>query len=142
MQIERLLSKDARAVHGGFGWSLAPPLVAIGEGDDALILGAVADLAKARMIAILLAAPGVASGGLNVAVGERADPDVGPDRRNGERLDAAQAVLVGQSRAVRPRVREARAGSSAPDAGTRIGHVTQPGRLGRPLGVDDRLRLG
>src|SRR5262249_43889696 len=62
----------------------------IGEGDQMLVLGAFAQFAETRMIPILLSSPGVSTCGLDVTVRRRADPNVGPGWRNGERLDAPQ----------------------------------------------------
>ena len=45
----------------------------------------------ARVVAVLLATARVAAGGLDVAVRVRADPDVGPGRRDRERLDLLDA---------------------------------------------------
>ena len=64
------------------------------EEAHALVLGLVADLAPARMVAALLAAAGVAAGGLQVAVGDGADPDDGPCRRNDEGRDACEGIFV------------------------------------------------
>ena len=71
------------------------------------------DLAPARVVAVLLAAPRVAAGRLDVAVGERADPDVRPGRRDGERADAAQRVARRAPAAVGGRGSEALAGAPA-----------------------------
>jgi hypothetical protein len=66
----------------------------LAEVDHPLVLHLVAHGAPFRMVAVLLASARVASGGLQVAVGLRADPDVGPGRRNDERLDPFQGGLV------------------------------------------------
>ena len=71
-----------------------------GEEDHALVLGFVADFAPARMVAALLAAAGVASGGLEVAVGDGADPDIGPCGRDDEGLDAGESFVVAEGFAV------------------------------------------
>ncbi len=52
------------------------------ERDDAFVFVLVLSLAPPRVVAILLAAAGVAAGGLQVSVRRRADPDVFPRRRN------------------------------------------------------------
>ena len=52
------------------------------EGNDMLVLRAFPHLAEARVIAVLLAAFRVPARGLDVAVSERANPDVGPGRRD------------------------------------------------------------
>jgi len=54
------------------------------------IFSAFPDLAECRVIAVLLAAAGIASRGLKMAAGRGGDPDIGPGRRDGERSDAGQ----------------------------------------------------
>src|SRR6202008_660505 len=89
------------------------PRQRIGEGYNMLILGAVAHLAEARVIAILLAPPGVTSGRLDMSVSERTDPDIGPGRRDRQRLDATHDARIADSGAVRTEKDEALAGSPA-----------------------------
>ena len=48
----------------------------------------------AGVVAVLLAAPRVAAGRLEVAVRVRADPDVGPGRRDRERPDPVERLVV------------------------------------------------
>src|SRR5207253_2421383 len=85
----------------------------------------------ARVVAILLATAGVAAGGEDVSVARRADPDVGPRRRNRERSDPAQAVALDDRLPARGAVREAPAGTPAADPGFRVGHVAQAGEARR-----------
>src|SRR5258708_34312196 len=59
-----------------------------GEEQHAPVLRLVAHAAPARMIAVLLAAPRIAPDRLNMAVGIRADPNIGPGRRHRKRPDA------------------------------------------------------
>ena len=66
----------------GDGWK------SLGELHQMFIFGALADLTKTRMVAVLLAPLGIAAGCLDVTVRTRADPDVGPGAGDGERLDA------------------------------------------------------
>ena len=79
----------------------------LGELDHMFVFGALAHLAKKRMVAILLAPLGIAAGGLDVTVRKRADPDIGPGRGDGERLDPPEDVRLCQPGAIRPRVGEA-----------------------------------
>ena len=58
------------------------------EVEHVFVLGLVADFAPARVVAGLLATAGVAAGGLQVAVGEGADPDVDPGGWDDQGLDA------------------------------------------------------
>ena len=54
------------------------------EGEEPVVFCLVANGLPVLMVAILLSASPVATGRLDVAVGGRTDPDVGPCRRNGE----------------------------------------------------------
>ena len=63
----------------------------LAEVEHAFVLRAVAHLAPARMVAVLLAAPVVAAGRLDVAVGVGADPDIGPGRRDRQRFGCGRA---------------------------------------------------
>ena len=58
------------------------------EGREIVELGRLALGAKVVVVAVLLAAPCVAPGGLEVPVGARGDPDIRPCRRNRQRPDA------------------------------------------------------
>ena len=64
------------------------------EGQHPLVLVGITDLAPARVVAILLATAGVASGSLQMAVGVRTDPDVGIGRRDGQLVDPLDFRLV------------------------------------------------
>ncbi len=57
-------------------------------------LGRLAFVAERVVVAVLLAAPGVAPGGLQVPVGLRRDPHVGPRRRDHQRLDPRHLALA------------------------------------------------
>src|SRR5258708_39416770 len=59
-----------------------------GESSQALVLARIPNLVPARGVAVLLPPPRVATSRLNVSVGLRADPAVGPARRDYQRLDA------------------------------------------------------
>ena len=59
-----------------------------------LIFLLIAHFAPARMITILLASSGIASGGLEMPIGHRTDPDLGPGRRDGQRSDACQGSFI------------------------------------------------
>jgi hypothetical protein len=103
--------------------------------DHVFVLGALADFTKARMVASL----GVSPSGLNMSVRKRTNPHVSPGRWNGERLDAPKQLC--QLGTVRPRVGETLSRFSAPYAGTSIGHVPQPSRFSRILGIDNGLNI-
>jgi hypothetical protein len=83
------------------------------------------------VIAVLLAALGVASSGLDVAVDERADPDVRPGGRDRKTADAGKVLRVTQRPAVRAGVREVLTGTPAPDARADVRDVAEAGASGR-----------
>ena len=94
------------------------------------------------MIAVLLAAPGIASGCLDVTARIRVDPDVSPGGRNHQGADALQLPGLANDGAVRVDVAPALARPAAGDAGAGVGGVTQPRRARRGdrivKGLDDR----
>src|SRR6185503_3318160 len=97
------------------------------EGDDAPVFRLVAHLAPARVIAILLASPRVAAGGLQVTVVARADPDRLPRRRYRERADSFQRRGLAHHAAAGRDVAKRRARAPARDPRQRaIGHIAQP----------------
>ena len=109
----------------------------------ALVLGLVADLAPAGVVAALLAAAGVASGGLEVAVGDGADPDIGPGGRDDERLDAGEGRFVAQGSAFRREIAEGLSAAFAADAGAGVGDVAEACCFSRLLRVRDKwFRFG
>src|SRR4029450_12423383 len=95
----------------------------LGEGDHAIELRAVADLAPARVVAILLAPAGIAADGLDVAPGIGADPDVGPGRRDGQRPDAFQGGRIAHRASGGATVTERSPGGDTPDAGVTVADV-------------------
>jgi len=108
------------------------------EVEHVFVLGLVANFTPPGVIAGLLAALGVASGGLEMAVGEGADPDAFPGGRDDEGLDAGEGLLVfsvtgTEGSVVGGAVGETGAGSMARDAGAGVVYVTQAGGAG---GVD------
>lgn len=70
------------------------------------VLILVPHLAPTRIVAVLLTAASVAARGLQMAVGERADPDIFPGRRNSDAPDAAQRLPIANAFAVRAYVAE------------------------------------
>src|SRR5690606_6845188 len=101
---------------------------------EAVELRLVTHLAPARVVAVLLAAPVVAPGCLEVAVAVPTDPHVGPrgwDRERADLLDAAPA----RSGPVGKGVREAPPAPAPSDAGLRVGDVAQPCALCRLGGL-------
>ena len=75
-----------------------------------------------RVVAVLLAPARVAAGRLQVAVGLRADPDVGPRRRDRERADAPDHRGIAERPAVRQSIAEAFAAPDARDARGVVAH--------------------
>ena len=100
------------------------------ELEHVFVLGLVARGAPAGVVAGLLAAAGVASGGLQMAVGVGADPDAGPRGRDDEGLDAGQGFFVAEGFAVGVFVAEVLAVAMAGDAGGSVVHVAEVGGAG------------
>src|SRR2546421_2984169 len=86
-----------------------------GEAQHVVELLLVAPLAPLAVVEVLLAALLVDARRLDVAAGERADPDLLPRRRDDEVADAREDLGVGDALAVRVDVDEAAAGAPAPD---------------------------
>src|SRR5690606_32921996 len=95
------------------------------EGDDAVELVGVAQRAPVRVVAVLLAAARIASGGLQVATRRRADPDLAIGRRDRQRADARQRVRIAHAAAVGIEVAEAAPAAHAADAWRGIADITQ-----------------
>ena len=112
----------------------------LAELEHAAELGAVARLAVRRVVAVLLAAARVARRRLDVAVGVGADPDVGPRRRDGERVETLADLARDDALAVGQVVGPAGAGALARDAAERVGDVPQAG-LRRGLPVHQSARI-
>ena len=100
------------------------------EVEHVLVLGLVASFPPLRMVAGLLAALGVAAGGLEMAVGEGADPDAFPGGRDDEGLDAGEGFLVAEGFVVGGAVGEAGAGAMAGDAGAGVVDIAEAGGAG------------
>jgi hypothetical protein len=83
------------------------------------------------VIAVLLAAPGIAPGGLDVAARVWVDPDVGPGGGDDEGADPLELRGIANNDAIRVDVAPALAGAAARDTGADIGGVTQPSRTRR-----------
>jgi hypothetical protein len=94
------------------------------------------------VIAVLLAAPGIAPGGLDVTARIWVDPDVGPGRGNDDGADALQLLGVTNNDTVRVDVAPALAGAAAGDPGPDIGCVTQSSGMRRGDRVVGDLRYG
>jgi hypothetical protein len=120
---QHLFARQAGPLEGGV--DLAPDRrQRLAEFEHAFVFDLVAQRAPARVIAVLLAVFRVAPGGLQVAVVARADPHLGPGRRNGERGDARQRGRVAHRLAVRVDVAEAGAAGQARDARHAVVHIT------------------
>jgi hypothetical protein len=113
------VARDARAY----------PRQRLTELQHAFELGCIARRTPGRVIAVLLAAAGIAPGGLEVTVPGRADPHLYVRGRNGERADAQQGHGVAHRPAGCIDVAEAGAAADTAQAGFITGDVTQPYRL-------------
>ena len=109
----------------------------LGEREHVLELGALADLTKPGVITILLAALGVAAGGLDVAVGLGADPHIRVGRRDRQGTDAVERALILDLPAARPDIDEPFSDLPAADPRPFVRHVGEAGRLGGIPRIDD-----
>lgn len=101
------------------------------EGLEALELGLVLEKPPVGVVAVLLAAAGIDAGGLEVAIGQRADPHLRVGRRNGQHADAGELVRVAHPAALRVAVAEVLAVLQSPDARHVGVHVDQAVGNGR-----------
>src|ERR1051325_72412 len=108
------------------------------DGGHPPILRLVSRVPPPVVVAVLLPSPGVAAGGLEVAVGNGADPDVRPCGRNGQGADPGERFRRPDPATARTEVYEAVALPFAPDAGRRIADVAQTGGFGRFNGLEQR----
>ena len=123
--------QDFLAAVFGFGEVLLQGFAQGGQGfaerEQAAVLVLVADLAPAWVIAVLLAAPGVAAGGLEMAVGVGADPDAGVGRGDGQGVDALDFVGVADAVALWVEVGEFATELAAGEAGGGVVDVVEAG---------------
>ncbi len=108
-----------------------------GKGEHAVELGRVAHLAEARVVPVLLAALGVAAGGLDVAAVAGGDPHVAPRGRNRQGTDAGRDRLIADGPAVGPDVPPARARPLPANARPFLGDVGEARREGGPPRITD-----
>ena len=95
-----------------------------------------------RVIAVLLAAARVAAGRLQVAEGVRADPDIGPRRRNRQRPDALELGGVLDGAAATVHVAEvARFAETANRRGRSVVDIAEPGDFCRGKRTDRAARV-
>ena len=128
-------------------WEAGPPQVGIAslsdggerprKPDHPIELRFVAAAAPSRVVAMLLPPPRIAPGGLDMAAGIRADPDVGPGGRDRQRADPGKCRLVADRRAIPVAVGEPGPGAPAGDPGPVVMGVAEAGLAGRVLGDGD-----
>src|SRR5439155_1325115 len=99
----------------------------LAELEHAAKLRPVPRFAVGGMVAILLPATGVARRRLYVAVGIRANPHVGPGRRDRQRVEPFPGVRVVDARAILGEVDPPRPGTAPTDAGEAIRDVLESG---------------
>jgi hypothetical protein len=114
----------------------------LAEGDDPLELAVAAQLRPVGVVAVLLAPPRVAAGGLHMAVGLGADPYLGIGRRDRQLTDALQGLRIAHRAAVGQAVAEAGAGAAAGDARLLVADIDQAGAAGGLPGLQRAGRLG
>jgi hypothetical protein len=94
------------------------------------------------VVTVLLAAAGIAPGGLDMAARVRVDPDISPGRRNDQSPDAPKVLRVADDRPIRAPEAPALAGAATADAGTAVRGVAQPSGAGRGDRVVSEIRDG
>jgi hypothetical protein len=112
------------------------------EGEHAAVFRLVAHGAPPRVIAVLLAAAGIAGRDLDVAEGVRADPHVRPGGRDDERTDAGERAGVAKDASIPPEIAEGATHFLPSQAGPGVGDVTQAGRIRRLLGMFREVQHG
>ncbi len=126
--------EDFFAGHAGEGEVAVDALADGGEdGGEELhagVLGLVAGLAPAGVVAELLAAAGVAAGGLEVGVGDGGDPDIAPGGRDDEGLNAGEGFGVADGGLAGVEVAEGFAVAEAVNAGGGVSDVAEAGGFG------------
>src|SRR5206468_2308356 len=95
------------------------------EAEHAIVFHLVAHFAPAGMIAVLLAPPRVATGGLDVAVLARANPHASPGGRNRQRPNPPERIEVAHGLAIGGAIDKSLALFLAGDAGTLIRYINQ-----------------
>src|SRR5690606_4247375 len=96
----------------------------LAELDHAFVFDFVAYSSPSRMVAILLAAFGIAASGLDMAISRRTYPYLLPSRRYGKRLDTGKYGCICNRFASDVNVTEPATDSAAPDTGILIAHIT------------------
>ena len=94
----------------------------LGEGDNVRVFCAFPNLAKFRVVAVLLATFGVAARSLDIPSTGLANPSISPSGRYREGLDAAQDVFSTDLQPIRSHVDKAVADVPAPQS--RLGTET------------------
>ncbi len=112
------------------------------EGEHAVVLCFVARFAPLLVITVLLAPACIATGGLQVAIRHRADPDVCVGGRNREPPNPEQAPLVCDRLPLRVEVFEILPLFLAAVAGLVVAHIAQPRFLGGLFRVGNDGRFG
>src|SRR5262245_9704911 len=87
------LARQPRSFEIG-GGAPADPRQSGGKREQPAVFNLVADLAPARLVAILLPAARISPRGPRTPGGIRADPDVGPRRRDRQAPDALEHLAV------------------------------------------------
>ena len=92
------------------------------------------------VVAVLLPSARITPRGLEMARRIRADPHIGPGRRDGQRADPGEDGRLADRRAVGGSVGEAAAGAPPRDPRPRVAGIAQPRRPRRGLSVDGHPR--
>src|SRR5690606_34731850 len=94
-----------------------------------------------RMVAILLASPGITPSGLDVAILPGTYPDVLPSRRNRQRLDAAKDARIIQTMAAQPQIDKSASATLTTNARRPIGNIMKSGFARKSVCTGFKLEL-
>lgn len=96
-----------------------------GEGQLPFELVDAAPVLPVVVVTVLLAPPGIATRRLDMPVGPRADPHVGPGRGDGQGPDAREDLAIADRAVVEVAVAEPTTGPAALEAGTVVAGMPQ-----------------
>ena len=112
----------------------------LGEQQEAPVLGRIPDLSPARVIAVLLATPGVSAHRLDMPVRRGANPHLGPRGRDHQGANATPRREIADGGPVCRSVAEASAHAKTCDPGAAVRHVAKRRRFGGGDGLGGRRR--
>ena len=112
------------------------------EEQHAAVLRLVAHFPPTRMIAVLLPAPGVTAGGLDMSIGQGAYPDICPGRWYRQASNSCAKFGIAEWPAACVGIREVLPNSATPDPGNCVRDVTEACVPCRFFRIERRFRRG